>query len=139
MEELAKYLNSLSENLGPSVKNAVMGQIDEEARRTFDQIKQTTPDSRANPNSKVPFVSTHLVDTLTIKPVSKFGYYGYVIDYEGYNEKGVAYSLIARSLNKGSAKGNVATHHIDNAVNQLTGMDKRIDAAVQRALNDLKL
>ena len=46
--------------------------------------------------------------------------------------------MIARSLNKGSAFGGVATHHIDTAINLLKGMDDRIVARVNEEIAKLK-
>ena len=131
MESLVHYLESLSKDLGPTVIDTVKKVIDEEANKCFNQIKENTPRSENDEH-------THLVDTIEITAVESFGRYGWKLDYKGYNEKGVPYSMIARSLNKGSAFGGVATHHIDTAINLLKGMDDRIVARVNEEIAKLK-
>ena len=131
MESLVHYLETLSKDLGPTVVETVKAVIDEEANKCFEQIKANTPRSNNDEH-------THLVDTIKISPVETFGRYGWKLEYEGYNEIGVPYSMIARSLNKGSAFGGVATHHIDTAINLLKGMDDRIVARVNEEIAKLK-
>ncbi len=130
MESLIHYLEALDKNLGPTVIDTVKSVIDEEANKCFEQIKSNTPRSNVD--------HAHLVDSIQITSVESFGRYGWKLEYVGYNEEGVPYSLIARSLNKGSAFGGVATHHIDTAINLLKGMDDRIIARVNEALNNIK-
>lgn len=131
MESLVHYLESLSKDLGPTAVNTVKAVIDEEANKCFEQIKANTPRSDNDEH-------THLVDTIKISAVESFGRYGWKLEYEGYNEKGVPYSMIARSLNKGSAFGGVATHHIDTAINLLKGMDERIVQRVNEEIAKIK-
>lgn len=131
MESLVHYLTSLDKNLGPTVVETVKAVIDEEANRCFNKIKENTPRSDNDEH-------THLVDTIKITAVEEFGRYGWKLDYDGYNEKGVPYSMIARSLNKGSAFGGVATHHIDTAINLLKGMDERIVQRVNEEIAKIK-
>jgi|O827metagenome_2_1110793.scaffolds.fasta_scaffold82345_1 hypothetical protein len=128
MNVLLKYLETLRTDLGPTVKNAIKDVIDEESNECFTTIKQGTPVSLKE--------HLHLVDTIKITKISNPNKYGWKIDYEGYNEKGIPYSLIARSLNKGSAFGE-ATHHIDVAVHNLKGLDERIDKHVEEELKKL--
>ena len=130
MESLVHYLESLSKDLGPTAVNTVKAVIDEEANKCFDQIKANTPRSSED--------HAHLVDSIKITAVESFGRYGWKLEYEGYNEKGVPYYMIARSLNKGSAFGGVATHHIDTAINLLKGMDERIVARVNEEIAKIK-
>jgi len=131
MESLVHYLDTLSKDLGPTVIDTVKSVIDEEANKCFNQIKASTPRSDREDHA-------HLVDSIKISAVESFGKYGWKLEYEGYNEKGVPYSLIARSLNKGSAFGGVATHHIDTAIRLLKGMDDRIVAKVNEEIAKLK-
>ena len=131
MESLVHYLDTLSKDLGPTVIDTVKSVIDEEANKCFNQIKANTPRSAREDHA-------HLVDSIKISAVESFGKYGWKLEYEGYNEKGVPYSLIARSLNKGSAFGGVATHHIDTAIRLLKGMDDRIVAKVNEEIAKLK-
>lgn len=128
MNVLLKYFETLRTDLGPTVKNAIKDVIDEESNECFTTIKQGTPVSLKE--------HLHLVDTIKITKISNSNKYGWKIDYEGYNEKGIPYSLIARSLNKGSAFGE-ATHHIDVAVHNLKGLDERIDKHVEEELKKL--
>lgn len=128
MNALIKYLDILKTDLGPSVKEAMASAIDEESNKCFQNIKDGTPVSNVN--------HKHLVESLKKEKITSQNKYGWKIDYDGYNENGVPYSLIARSLNKGSTFGG-ATHHIDNAVHQLRGMDDRISKRVDEKLKEI--
>lgn len=115
MSELQKYLESLNKSCGELAVEATKEVIDKECLELFDNIKQGTPVNTGG-----------LVASLTMSPKNEKGRYGHVIDYIGYNERGVAYSLIGRSLNKG-VNGRTGTRHIDKAVRKLKGIDSRIN------------
>lgn len=128
MNALIKYLDILKTDLGPSVKKAVADVIDEESNKCYQSIKDGTPISDK--------AHKHLVESLKMEKITSSNKYGWKIDYDGYNENGVPFSLIARSLNKGSNFGG-ATHHIDKAVHQLKGMDDRISKKVDEKLKEI--
>lgn len=123
--ELEKYLESLS-SIGAKAVEAVTETVDSESKLLFENIKEGTP------------VRTGaLKESLIMTKLQNGTRYGYRIDYEGYNENGVPYSLIGRSLNKGTATIE-PVKHIDKAVRKLRGMDQRIDEAFQAKLENLK-
>lgn len=128
MNVLIRYLDILKTDLGPAVKEAMADAIDEESTRCFQNIKDGTPVSDVS--------HKHLVESLKMEKITSQSKYGWKIDYDGYNEKGVPFSLIARSLNRGSNFGG-ATHHIDKAVHQLKGMDDRISKRVDEKLKEI--
>ena len=128
MEKLNSYLAHLSMNLGPAVLDAFKEQIDIEANNCFETMKNGTPVSDKD--------HIHLRDTIKIEKQEKPNKYGYKIDYDGYDETGKPYSLIARSINKG-ALGRVPTRHMDKAIKKLKGMDQRIGARVTETINKL--
>lgn len=129
MDALQRYLDQLQVELGPAVVKAVTGVIDKESENVYSIIRTRTPVSSKD--------HVHLIDTLQKIPVDSFGKYGWRISFEGYNEHGVPYSLIARALNKGNAIA-PGIHHMDYAFSTLKGMDDRIADAVQESLNKIK-
>lgn len=114
MLELEKYLQSLSA-CGDLAIEATKEVIDKECEELFTDIKQGTPVDTGG-----------LASSLTKVKVTARGRYGYSIDYDGYNDQGIAYSKIGRSLNKGR-NGRTGTRHIDKAVRKLKGLDDRIN------------
>lgn len=129
MDSLKEYFVKLETNLGPKVLGAVKNTIDTEAKKTAEEIRLRTPVSGKS--------HTHLIDTLVLKPVEKFGYYGWKLEHEGYNEYGVPYQMIANALNRGRADM-PGLKHIDYAFSLLRGMDNRIIEAVDKAINEIK-
>lgn len=115
MSELEMFLKSIQASCGELAVEATKEVIDKECLELFDNIKCGTPVNTGG-----------LAASLTMTTKNEKGRYGYVITYEGYDEKGVAYSLIGRSLNKG-VKGSTGTRHIDKAVRKLKGIDSRIN------------
>lgn len=120
---LTAFLSKLGEDSG-KVVDAMKGEIDDEAKSCFQKMRDGTP------------VRTGaLKNSLQMSKIDKPSKYGYKIDYIGYDEHGQAYSKIARTLNKGGKNGQYqATHHIDEAVRLLKGMDKRIIDKANKAL-----
>lgn len=129
MEDLKQYLEKLQTSLGPAVIKAVTGTLDAEAEKVLESIKERTPVSAKD--------HKHLVESLQKIPVNTFGKYGWIISFEGYNEYGVAYSLIARALNRGTATRE-GLHHVDYAFSQLKGLDERLVGAVEEEINKIK-
>lgn len=129
MEKLNQYMAHLSTSLGPAVIKAFKEQIDIEANNCFETMKNNTPVSTRE--------HKHLKDTLVMKAKEDVNRYGYTIDYDGYDENGKPYSLIARSINKG-ALDREPTRHIDKAIKKLKGMDDRIGEHVVEAINNIE-
>jgi len=123
---LTEYLSKMSSDLAPKVIASIKKQIDIEANKCFEKMRDGTP------------VRTGaLKSSLRMKKIDRQNKYGYSIDYEGYNSKGQPYSEIARSLNKGGKMGKFsATHHIDVAVHLLKGMDDRIVERIDDSLKE---
>ena len=129
MNVLIDYLQRLESNLGPIIKRVTKQVLDEESLTVFNTMKNGTPVSNKE--------HVHLVDTLKMVKIDDGRKYGHKIDYDGYNEEGTPYSLIARSLNKGNAM-RAGTKHIDRAVHKLKGIDDRINDRVIEAIDKLE-
>jgi hypothetical protein len=116
----------MSSSLEPTVKAAMKDQIDKEAQACFAKMYAGTP------------VKTGaLKASLQMAKVDTIEKYGWKIDYVGYDEHGQPFSEIARTLNKGGKESNYeATHHIDEAVHLLKGMDGRVAAAVEAKIDE---
>lgn len=128
MDELLKYLQTLEGNLNSSIIEKIKKTIDDECQKVFQTLKDGTPISIKD--------HKHLADSLKITKIETGKRYGWKIEYEGYNENGVPYSLIARSLNKGTPTIE-GIHHIDKAIHKLKGLDNRIYTNVMSEI-DLK-
>lgn len=115
--ELQDFIDTTLTKVSKAAYEAVQEVVTEEANTCYENIKAGTPVDTGG-----------LRDSLAIDKVedSTGNRYGYKIDYEGYNSKGVAYSYIGRTLNKGTSKI-PAKKHIDKAVRKLKGMDDRIN------------
>ncbi|MFA7136727.1 MAG: HK97 gp10 family phage protein [Bacteroidales bacterium] len=115
--ELQEFIETRLTRVSKAAYEAVEEVVTEEANTCFDNIKAGTPVQTGS-----------LRDSLEIERIddSTGSKYGYKIDYKGYNDRGVAYSYIGRSLNKGTSKI-PARKHIDKAVRKLKGMDDRIN------------
>lgn len=113
-DDLDSFLENLS-HIGRDAISATTEVIDEESTLLFENIKASTP------------VRTGGLKNSLVKrrKTDNHARYGYIIEYAGYNEQGVPYSKIARTLNKGT-KTVSATRHIDRAIRKLKGLDDRI-------------
>ncbi len=120
---LTNYLANLSSELAPAVIGAVKEELDAIGDETFEKIREGTP------------VRTGaLKSSLRKERIEKKGKYGTRVFYEGYNPDGVPFQLIANKLNKGGdGTSFAATHHIDEAVKRLKGIDKRLAEAAEKA------
>ena len=114
MKALDDYIKNELLKVGPAAVEATKEIIDEISQVYFDELLKTTPISTGG-----------LKDSLIKKPIRSNLRYGYTIEYDGYNEKGVPYQYIANSLNKGS-NGQLATRHIDRARKKLKNIDLKI-------------
>lgn len=114
-DEMQKFIDETLKPIGNAAIEAIKEVIDEESLALFETIKAGTPVRTGG-----------LIGSLVRKrKTDKPGRYGYTVDYEGYNELGVPYSFIARSLNKGTRHSS-AIRHIDRAIRKLKGIDDRI-------------
>ena len=114
--ELEKYIEERLTTVGKASYEAIKETVTTEAKACFEEIKQNTPVKTGG-----------LQNALKIEETNdeKKSQYGYKIYYDGYNDKGVPFSLIGNTLNKGTSII-PATRHITKAVKKLRGMDDRI-------------
>ena len=122
-KQLADYFESIGEYSEFAV-NAIKEQIDIETEKLVLQLEQTTPRG----------ATLGLVNSLRKSKITvKYNWYGYSIEFEGQNRKGVPYQKIANILNYGTSyvKG---TRFIDKAIRNLKNMDDRIYARFQNKI-----
>lgn len=114
-KQLEEYFEQIAD-YGEFAIKAVQEQIDIEVEKLVKQLEETTP--------RGPTLG--LLNSLRkSKIVVKYNWYGYSIEFEGENRKGVPYQKIANILNYGSStiKG---TRFINKVIHNLKDMDDRI-------------
>lgn len=114
-KQLAEYFEDLAE-FGDYAVQAVQEQVDLEVEKLINQLEQTTPRG----------ATLGLLNSLKkSKIVARYKWYGYSVEFEGQNRKGVPYQKIANILNYGTSyiKG---TRFINKAIRNLKDMDERI-------------
>ena len=114
-KQLAEYFEDLAE-FGDYAVQAVQEQVDLEVEKLINQLEQTTPRG----------ATLGLLNSLKkSKIVARYKWYGYSVEFEGQNRKGVPYQTIANILNYGTSyiKG---TRFINKAIRNLKDMDDRI-------------
>ena len=122
--EIEDFIRTELSVLGTKIIEATKEVIDEKAQMVYEEILNSTPIKTGG-----------LRNSLSIKEKKDNpNMYGYNIDYEGYNNREVAYSFIGRTLNKGTSK-RMGLHHIDSAVKKLKGMDAEISKRAEDKLN----
>ena len=114
MKALDDYIKNELLKVGPAAIESTKEIIDEVSQIYYDELMRTTPVSTGG-----------LKESLIKTPIRSHLRYGYTIQYDGYNEKGVPYQYIANSLNKGS-NGQIATRHLDRARKKLKNIDFKI-------------
>ena len=122
-KQLAEYFEQIGE-YGEFAVEAVQEQIDLETANLVAQLEQTTP--------RGPTLG--LLNSLRKSKITvRHNWYGYSIEFEGENRKGVPYQKIANILNYGSStiKG---TRFINKAIRNLKDMDKRIYDRFQKKI-----
>src|SRR5574344_1804317 len=92
-KQLADYFESIGEYSEFAV-NAIKEQIDIETEKLVLQLEQTTPRG----------ATLGLLNSLRKSKITvKYNWYGYSIEFEGQNRKGVPYQKIANILNYGTS------------------------------------
>lgn len=122
-KQLAEYFEQIGE-YGEFAVEAVQEQIDLETANLVAQLEQTTP--------RGPTLG--LLNSLRKSKITvRHNWYGYSIEFEGENRKGVPYKKIANILNYGSStiKG---TRFINKAIRNLKDMDERIYDRFQKKI-----
>lgn len=123
-KQLADYFDQLSD-YGDMAIEAVKEQIDIEVEKLIRELEITTPRGK----------TLGLLNSLRhSRIVAKRNWYGYSVEFEGQNRKGVPYQKIANILNYGTSyiRG---TRFITKAIHNLKDMDDRI---YQRFQNKIK-
>ena len=95
---------------------AIQEQIDIEVEKLVRQLEETTPRGK----------TLGLLNSIRqTKVVARRNWYGYTVEFEGQDRKGVPYQKIANILNYGTStiKG---TRFINKAIHNLKDMDERI-------------
>jgi len=116
-KELAGYFQKLEE-LGGMAKDAIKEQVDIEASQAESTIQ-----------GGIPLGDTGgLERSLRKTKIDTGNKYGYRLEFEGENEKGVPYAKIANILNSGSSTIK-PRRFVTKAVKKLKGLD---DRAAQR-------
>lgn len=119
--ELQDYIDKTLTVAGKAAYKAIQEVVTEEANACYEAIKENTPVDKGELRDSLEIIPVDGITTIK----KKVPRYGYEIDYVGYNDEGVAYSKIGRTLNKGTSKI-PARRHITKAVKKLKGMDDRI-------------
>lgn len=101
--------------------------VDERSQKCFEMLQKNTQVDTGG-----------LQKSLTINKLNSINRYGYTIDFDGYNERGIAYSKIARALNNGSQNHLKSQGFINRAVRTLKGMDDEIDERFEQKMNEIK-
>lgn len=114
MKALDDYIKNELLKVGPAAIDSTKEIIDEVSTEYYEALLKGTPNATGG-----------LISSLTKDPIRSSQKYGYIIEYDGYNEKGVAYQYIANSLNIG-ANRQFATRHISSAKRVLRGIDSKI-------------
>ena len=123
-KEMSEYFNSLTEKTEQAVE-AIKEQIDIEAEEFRKQLEQTAPKG----------ATLGLLNSLRkTKLVVRRKWYGYSVEFEGYNKKGEPYQKIAYILNYGTSTIQ-GTRFISRAIRKLKGMDERIENRFKTKLN----
>lgn len=114
-KQLAEYFEEISE-FGDMAVQAIQEQVDQEVEKLINQLEQTTPRG----------ATLGLLNSIRkSKIVARYKWYGYSVEFQGQNRKGVPYQKIANILNYGTSyvKG---TRFINKAIRNLKDMDDRI-------------
>ncbi len=123
-KEMSEYFNSLTEKTEQAVE-AIKEQIDIEAEEFRKQLEQTAPKG----------ATLGLLNSLRkTKLVVRRKWYGYSVEFEGYNKKGEPYQKIANILNYGTSTIQ-GTRFISRAIRKLKGLDERIENRFKTKLN----
>ena len=114
-KQLAEYFEKLTEFSDYAVQ-AVQEQVDLEVEKLINQLEQTTPRG----------ATLGLLNSIKKgKIVARYKWYGYSVEFEGENRKGVPYQKIANILNYGTSYI-TGTRFINKAIRNLKDMDDRI-------------
>lgn len=133
-EIFGTYIENLPENIQEAVLDSYEEVLKEKADSTLSTLKTTTPKGDTG----------NLVNSLKMSKITKTkknNKIGYKITYDGYDNKGRPYQVIANSLNRGfvNPKGVQISgkHFIDQAVAKLKGMDQEIADRFESKCRDI--
>ncbi len=114
-KEIGEYFEKIEANIDQAV-DAIKEQVDIEAEDFRKEMELTAPRG----------ATLGLLNSLRkTKIIKKRNWYGYSVEFEGYNKKGEPYQKIANILNYGTSSIQ-GTRFISRAIRKLKGMDERI-------------
>lgn len=123
-KQLSEYFEEISD-FGDKAIEAIQEQIDIEVEKLVKVLGETTPRG----------ATLGLLNSIRqSKITARHNWYGYLVEFQGQNRKGVPYQKIANILNYGTStiKG---TRFINKAIHNLKGMDARIYERFQSKIN----
>lgn len=123
-KQLSEYFDEISD-FGDKAIEAIQEQIDIEVEKLVKVLEETTPRG----------ATLGLLNSIRqSKITARRNWYGYSVEFQGQNRKGVPYQKIANILNYGTStiKG---TRFINKAIHNLKGMDARIYERFQSKIN----
>ena len=123
-KELKEYFDEIG-SYGELAVEAIQEQVDIEVHKLVLQLEATTPKG----------ATLGLLNSLrNAKITTRKSWYGYYVEFEGQNRKGVPYQRIANILNYGTSyiKG---TRFVTKAIHNLKGMDQRIYERFKKKIN----
>lgn len=123
-KQLSEYFEEISD-FGDKAIEAIQEQIDIEVEKLVKVLEETTPRG----------ATLGLLNSIRqSKITARHNWYGYSVEFQGQNRKGVPYQKIANILNYGTStiKG---TRFINKAIHNLKGMDARIYERFQSKIN----
>ena len=130
MSDWSKQISNISNIVTNAVSTSVQSVITDYANKAFQKLKESTPIGE----------TSNLVKSLSIESITKLTKYGYRIFYDGYDDNGRPYQVIANALNRGfttpQGKYISGTHFIDEAIKTLKGMDQKINEVWKLILNN---
>ncbi len=118
-KQLADYFEKL-ERVGDIAVECLKEQIDIEAESVEQDIRENTPEDTGG--LKASFTKTKIQEN---------NRYGYRLEYEGNNPKGVPYAKIANALNSGTSTIK-PKRFIRKAVRKLRGLDERAKERLEK-------
>ena len=132
MAEWTEYFAKANETIAKAATESTEKILKEYSEMFFEKLKSLTPiDTGALAKSLI-------IEPYKPKGVSD-GKVGYVITFDGYDEKGRPFQLIANSLNRGYTTKNgklvSGSHFVDKCLTMLKGIDEDINKMWNEMMN----
>lgn len=94
-KDLEGYLQRIPTAGEEAYREAVTEVVTEAANNYADELRRRAPRSRSADGHR------HMADSIVVEPEKRTGRVGYTVAFDGYDERGRPFQLIANSLNKG--------------------------------------